>query len=122
MPLYEYRCEKCGKLFEVRQKFADEPLRVHEECGGPAERLISAPSLQFKGSGFYVNDYAKGSNGGSSSSKSESSDKKESGTNKKDSGTNAKESGSKDSGSTSSNSSPAPAEKSSSPSSDTKGS
>lgn len=115
MPLYEYRCEKCGKLFEVRQKFADEPLRVHEECGGPAERLISAPSLQFKGSGFYVNDYAKGSNGGSSSSKSESSDKKEA-------GTNSKESGSKDSGSTSSNSSPAPAEKSSSPSSDTKGS
>lgn len=112
MPLYEYRCEKCGKLFEVRQKFADEPLRIHEECGGPAERLISAPSLQFKGSGFYVNDYAKGSNGGGASNKSESSEKK-------DSGTNSKESGSKDSGSTSS---PAPAEKSSNTSSDTKGS
>ncbi len=122
MPLYEYRCEKCGKLFEVRQKFADEPLRMHEECGGPAERLISAPSLQFKGSGFYVNDYAKGSNGGGASNKSESSERKDSGTNskeKKDSGSNSKESSSKDSGSTSST---APAEKSSSSSSDTKGS
>ncbi len=62
MPLYEYRCENCGDLFEVRQKFSDERLTVHEKCGGKVERLISAPSLQFKGSGFYVNDYARGSN------------------------------------------------------------
>jgi putative FmdB family regulatory protein len=65
MPLYEYQCENCGDVFELIQKFSDEPLSVHEKCGGPVHRLISAPALQFKGSGWYVNDYAKGgSNGG----------------------------------------------------------
>ena len=59
MPIYEYKCDQCDKVFEVRQKFADEPLTVHEECGGPVHRLMSAPALQFKGSGWYVNDYAK---------------------------------------------------------------
>jgi putative FmdB family regulatory protein len=47
MPLYEYRCSKCGDKFEVIQKFADEPLTVHEGCGGAVERLISAPGLHF---------------------------------------------------------------------------
>ncbi len=61
MPLYEYRCEKCGRVFEVIQKFSDTPLETHEGCGGKVERLISAPALQFKGSGWYVTDYAKGS-------------------------------------------------------------
>jgi len=60
MPLYEYECENCGDLFEVIQKFADEPLAVHEKCGGKVHRILSAPALQFKGSGWYVNDYAKG--------------------------------------------------------------
>jgi len=69
MPLYEYACHGCGKHFEVLQKFADEPLTVHDECGGPVERLISAPSFHFKGTGWYVTDYAK--NGGTSPSKSE---------------------------------------------------
>jgi putative FmdB family regulatory protein len=65
MPLYEYKCANCGKKFEKIQKFSDEPLTVHEECGsGPVERLISVSALQFKGSGWYVNDYAK--NGGPS--------------------------------------------------------
>jgi putative FmdB family regulatory protein len=65
MPLYEYKCANCGKKFEVIQKFSDEPLTLHEECGsGPVERLISVSALQFKGSGWYVNDYAK--NGGAS--------------------------------------------------------
>ncbi len=80
MPLYEYKCHRCNKNFEVRQKFADEPLKVHEECGGEAERLISVPSLQFKGTGWYVTDYGRGgkspsTNGsnGKSESKSESS-------------------------------------------------
>src|SRR3954468_6530767 len=78
MPLYEYRCNQCHKTFEVRQKFSDPPVAVHDECGGEGERLISIPSLQFKGSGFYITDYGKGgkspSNGGNgkSSSKSES--------------------------------------------------
>lgn len=60
MPLYDYRCHSCGKVFEVRQKFADELLKTHEDCGGELERLISAPALQFKGTGWYVTDYGKG--------------------------------------------------------------
>jgi putative FmdB family regulatory protein len=59
MPLYDYRCHSCGKVFEVRQKFADEVLKTHEGCGGELERLISAPALQFKGTGWYVTDYGK---------------------------------------------------------------
>ena len=61
MPIYEYKCEGCGETFEVIQKFADEPLTVHEKCGGHVHKLMSAPSFQFKGSGWYVTDYAKGS-------------------------------------------------------------
>ena len=61
MPLYEYHCHRCGKNFEVLQKFADEPLATHEDCGGEVERLISAPSFQFKGSGWYVTDYGRNS-------------------------------------------------------------
>jgi putative FmdB family regulatory protein len=60
MPLYEYKCQTCGDLIEVRQKFSDQPLSVHENCGGALERLISTSALQFKGSGWYVNDYGKG--------------------------------------------------------------
>ena len=73
MPLYEYRCHGCGKVFELRQKFSDEPVTVHEECGGEVERLISVPAFQFKGTGWYVTDYARGSNGGSGSSGSSES-------------------------------------------------
>ncbi|HTB19819.1 MAG TPA: FmdB family zinc ribbon protein [Bryobacteraceae bacterium] len=61
MPIYEYKCEGCGETFVVIQKFADEPVTVHEKCGGHVHRLMSAPSFQFKGSGWYVTDYAKGS-------------------------------------------------------------
>jgi putative FmdB family regulatory protein len=57
MPLYEYRCSKCSEQFEVLQKFSDAPLSVHEGCGGSVERLLSAPGLQFKGSGWYITDY-----------------------------------------------------------------
>jgi len=60
MPLYEYKCENCGEVFELMQKFSDQPLTTHEKCGGPVHRMLSAPALQFKGSGWYVNDYAKG--------------------------------------------------------------
>jgi putative FmdB family regulatory protein len=72
MPIYEYKCEGCGETFEVMQKFSDEPLTVHEKCGGPVYRLLSAPALQFKGSGWYITDYAKGS--GSPAAKSEKSE------------------------------------------------
>ncbi|HTM47110.1 MAG TPA: FmdB family zinc ribbon protein [Bryobacteraceae bacterium] len=60
MPLYEYKCHSCGDVFEIIQKFSDEPLAVHENCGGAVERLISPSALQFKGSGWYVTDYGKG--------------------------------------------------------------
>ncbi len=60
MPLYEYQCENCGEVFELIEKFSAEPLTTHEKCGGKVHRLISAPALQFKGSGWYVTDYAKG--------------------------------------------------------------
>src|SRR5271156_4161181 len=60
MPIYEYRCEKCGKVFEVLQRFSDAPLKIHEECGGAVEKLISHSAFQLKGSGWYQTDYAKG--------------------------------------------------------------
>ncbi len=59
MPLYEYKCASCGDVFEVIQKFSDEPLHVHEGCGGQVERLISTSAFNFKGSGWYVTDYGK---------------------------------------------------------------
>jgi putative FmdB family regulatory protein len=75
MPLYEYKCDRCGDVFEVIQKFSDAPLERHQGCGGAVERLISAAALQFKGSGWYVTDYArsgKSNSEGKSESKSES--------------------------------------------------
>jgi putative FmdB family regulatory protein len=72
MPLYEYKCNKCGAVFEKLQKFSDEPLKTHGGCGGPVERLLSPPAFQFKGSGFYITDYARGSNGHSPAPKHES--------------------------------------------------
>ncbi len=59
MPLYEYRCLKCGRLQEKIQKFSDPPLKTCQGCGGRLERMVSAPSLQFKGSGWYITDYAR---------------------------------------------------------------
>jgi putative FmdB family regulatory protein len=60
MPLYEYECEaESGRRFEIIQKFSDEPLTVCPTCGGPVRRLISSPAIQFKGSGWYITDYAK---------------------------------------------------------------
>jgi putative FmdB family regulatory protein len=61
MPIYEYRCEKCGKVFEILQRFSDAPLKTHEDCGGEVEKLISHSAFQLKGSGWYQTDYAKGS-------------------------------------------------------------
>jgi putative FmdB family regulatory protein len=73
MPMYEYRCGQCHQVFEVIQRFSDEPLTTHEGCGGTVERLISAPAFQFKGSGFYITDYARGSGNGAPSVKSDGS-------------------------------------------------
>ena len=59
MPLYEYQCKKCGHRFEKIQKFSDKLLKKCPECGGVLEQLLSAPAVQFKGSGWYVTDYPK---------------------------------------------------------------
>ena len=82
MPLYEYQCKKCGHRFERIQRFSDPLVKRCPECGGKVEQLLSAPAVQFKGSGWYVTDYAKKPSTGSSS-KSESESKSETG---KDSG------------------------------------
>jgi putative FmdB family regulatory protein len=80
MPLYEYRCSKCGNVFEVLQKFSDAPLKKHQGCGGKVEKLISASGFQLKGSGWYATDYAaKGSSGSAKETKSESSEGKSDG-------------------------------------------
>jgi len=78
MPLYEYQCKKCHHRFERIVKFSDPLMKKCPDCGGAVERTISAPAVQFKGSGWYVTDYAKkssappSSSGGDSASKSES--------------------------------------------------
>jgi putative FmdB family regulatory protein len=59
MPVYEYQCESCERIIEKVQKFSDPPLIQCEECGGPLKKIISPPALVFKGSGFYITDYAK---------------------------------------------------------------
>lgn len=57
MPLYEYQCKKCKHKFEKIQKFSDRPIKKCPECGGPVEKLLHAPAVQFKGTGWYVTDY-----------------------------------------------------------------
>jgi putative FmdB family regulatory protein len=59
MPIYEYECEKCGHRFEKIQKFSDAPIESCEKCGGPVHKMQSAPAFQFKGTGWYVTDYAR---------------------------------------------------------------
>jgi len=97
MPLYEYECNKCHHRFEKIQKFSDRHTKKCPECGGAIEQVISAPAVQFKGSGWYVTDYAKKSGTSASSSSSSDSDGESSskGSFSKDSA--AKDSSSKDS-------------------------
>src|SRR5258708_33876782 len=107
MPIYEYKCENCGEVFEVRQNYSDEPVTVHEKCGGRVEKLISAPSFQFKGSGWYVNDYPKGGGNGAKKGESEGKSTADSGkgasdtTTKSDSATKSSETKASDSSSSS---------------------
>ncbi len=63
MPIYEYQCQSCSRQTEALQRISDPPLETCDECGGALEKLISAPAFQFKGSGWYVTDYGKGTNG-----------------------------------------------------------
>ena len=86
MPIYEYECKRCHHRFERIQKFSDPHVKKCPDCGGPVEQLLSPPAVQFKGSGWYVTDYAKPaakpSTAGDSSSPAESGTKSESGTKK----------------------------------------
>ena len=72
MPLYEYECEACGQRFEVIRKFSDPPLEVCTLCGkGPVIRQVSSPAFQFKGTGWYITDYAKKGEGSKGDGKSD---------------------------------------------------
>jgi putative FmdB family regulatory protein len=99
MPLYEYECKKCHHRFERIVKFSDPPMKKCPDCGGQVEQMISAPTVQFKGSGWYVTDYAKKasatpSSNGDSATKGESTSKEGSAKQESASG----EGGAKDSG------------------------
>jgi putative FmdB family regulatory protein len=59
MPLYEYQCKRCKHTFEKIQTFSAQPIRKCPECQGPVEKLLSAPAVQFKGTGWYATDYAR---------------------------------------------------------------
>jgi putative FmdB family regulatory protein len=96
MPLYEYQCDACAHRFEVIQKFSDSPLETCEKCGGQVRKLLSSPAIQFKGSGWYITDYARA---GKSESKAESksdgkSDAKSESATKSDSATKSESSAS----------------------------
>jgi len=84
VPIYEYRCDKCGDSFDVLQRMSDDPLVTCEKCGGTLRKVLHPVAIHFKGSGFYTTDYGKGSghrsgrgdassNGGESSGESKSS-------------------------------------------------
>ena len=66
MPLYEYQCESCQKRFEKIQKFSDPLIEICPSCGGKVNKLLSSPAIQFKGTGWYITDYAKKSSADSS--------------------------------------------------------
>ncbi len=59
MPLYEYKCTKCGSVIEALQKASDPPLKNCSSCGGPLQKQVSSPAIQFKGNGWYITDYAR---------------------------------------------------------------
>jgi putative FmdB family regulatory protein len=91
MPLYEYECDACAHRFEKIQKFSDPLVDVCPKCAGHVRKLLSSPAIQFKGSGWYITDYAKksgnvepSSSSSSNSSKGDSSTKSEGGDKKSD--------------------------------------
>jgi putative FmdB family regulatory protein len=75
MPLYEYECESCGRRFERIQKFSDPPVASCPVCGGAVRKLLSSPAIQFKGSGFYITDYAKSGKAGDAEAAEKGGDK-----------------------------------------------
>ena len=109
MPIYEYKCDN-GHVFDVMQKMSEESLTECVECGAPAHRVLTAPAVHFKGSGFYNTDYGKRKGGGSNGSSSENSSSS-------DSSSSSASSSSSDSGSSSKSESTAGSSSSSSSSS-----
>jgi putative FmdB family regulatory protein len=79
MPLYEYLCDACAHRFEVIQKFSDPPIEVCPTCGGVVAKLLSSPAIQFKGSGWYITDYARSGKSDTGKVASEKAEKQESG-------------------------------------------
>ncbi len=104
MPLYEYQCDACGDRFEKIQKFSDPLVDVCPKCGGVVKKLVSSPAIQFKGSGWYITDYAKKSSPESSSGKG-SSDTSNKGSSEKSGDSSSTSSSSSDSSSTTSSTS-----------------
>jgi putative FmdB family regulatory protein len=94
MPIYEYQCAKCKKTIEVIQKFSDKPLKKHAGCGGSLTKLISASGFQFKGTGWYVTDYARKSSSENKEPSKESS--KDAKTESKEASSNGHKEGSTD--------------------------
>ena len=90
MPIYEYECKKCGKTIEVIQKMSDAPLKKHAGCGGGLTKLISAAGFQFKGTGWYVTDYAR--KGTESKESKETKDSSSNGSKEASSGSDSKSS------------------------------
>jgi putative FmdB family regulatory protein len=91
MPLYEYECERCEHRFERIQKFSDPPVETCPKCGGPVHKLMSSPAIQFKGSGWYITDYArKDSAAAETSDKGEKAGKSESKADKTETKTESK--------------------------------
>ncbi len=86
MPLYEYRCLKCGDVTEVLQKLSDRPLRKCRLCSGKLEKLISRTSFQLKGGGWFAHGYGSSGSDGAKSAKESSGDKPSSKSSKKDGG------------------------------------
>ena len=75
MPLYEYQCDACAHRFEVIQKFSDAPIDVCPKCGGTVKKLLSSPAIQFKGTGWYITDYARAGKTDSATTKPSSESK-----------------------------------------------
>lgn len=71
MPVYEYECEECQKVFEIQQRMSDDPLKNCPECDGPVKKLMSMSSFQLKGGGWYADGYS--SSNGSKAAKKEKS-------------------------------------------------
>lgn len=108
MPLYEYECTECGHRTELLQRYGDPPLDKCPECGSTVRKLFSAPAVQFKGTGWYVTDYAnkgkrpdstKDSSGGDKESKSSSSDSSSGDSSSSDSSSDSKKTETKSTGS-----------------------